>query len=58
MVLAGVENMPITFISLCAHNSYYTANRCIIQAKPLFIPTAKAGGFSAHLVIKKVERLD
>jgi hypothetical protein len=43
---------------LCAHNSYYTANRCITQAKPLFIPTAKAGGFSAHLVIKKVERLD
>jgi len=56
MVLAGVDNMSITFISLCAHNSYYTASRCIIQAKPRFSsPLLKQGGFSAHLVNVRYE---
>ncbi len=44
MVLTGVENMTIAFISLCAHNSYYAANRCITKAKPfLTSPLLKQG---------------
>ena len=44
MLLTGVEYMTIAFISLCAHNSYYTTNRCIIKAKPfLTSPMLKQG---------------
>jgi len=43
-IFAGVLNMAIAFV---AHTFYYTAVSCLMSRLAPYIPTAKAGGFTA-----------